>query len=575
MAGLKGENMNNGSRESLEDRARAAFAIAGEFARWLQDQNRPDLELDPSGGRRLQTMHELRRRFGEVVDAAVGCGPLVQSPPQGLEHVADVARAFAEWAALWHSRLDSDLTSRAWLWLSDEWPSLNTFSFNGFKAIQVARKACEDDKFGFLGPGKTAGTSEHPSSGAHDIEEPMPQQDERVDSDIELLKRHASGLFGVVWQARQPKLDRLVAVKFIRGSMANAVTAVDHARSLARVNHPNVVTVYQVARLRDPETSSVSDCVVMEWIEGQRLADRLNGRVFTSVEAREICTAILDGLAAIHDQAIAHSDLHAGNVLLTPDDAKIIDIGYAEPHSLAHLSATSRNVQLIGDIEAARYLLLRVLQHSDLPMSVVMMSEPRLRTAQSIDELRMIAHDVEQKQQESFPTQRSERSADATAIDLTNPEVRYVMALSRPRNQQGIGLTWFDDIGTPVAAEGRAMVDRFIELGLMRHAGMSFMLTKRGYDLADKLWRTFVLHAVATHQQGQWSYVDVAVVAEAVQLTDGEEEARELNRHLDVIEQRGFVELVRADCGIAAARMTPKGHAELRLYAGFDYQFPD
>src|SRR5688572_16407355 len=120
------------SLESLEERARTAFATAGEFARWLQDQNKPDLELDPSGTRRSQTMQELRRRFGEVVDAAVGCSPIVQSPPHGLERVADVARALAEWAALWHSKVDGDLTSRAWLWLSDEWPSLNTFSFDGY-----------------------------------------------------------------------------------------------------------------------------------------------------------------------------------------------------------------------------------------------------------------------------------------------------------------------------------------------------------------------------------------------------------------------------------------------------------
>jgi len=163
------------------------------------------------------------------------------------------------------------------------------------------------------------------------------QNDSPADQDIELVSRHNSGLYGVVWEGRQVRLNRRVAVKVIKPSMVNVANAVDHARSLARVSHENVVTVHQVGQVCDPHSGETVDCVVMEWLDGESLGDRLNGEKLSVAEALEICTAILEGLSSIHAQGIAHGDLHAGNVLLTPKGIKIIDIGYAVSR-LANLS---------------------------------------------------------------------------------------------------------------------------------------------------------------------------------------------------------------------------------------------
>lgn len=205
--------------------------------------------------------------------------------------------------------------------------------------------------------------------------------------EIELIRPHGSGLYGVVWEGMQARLNRKVAVRFIKAGRSHWSNVLEHAQVLARVNHPNVVTIYQITQMPHPDTGQITDCSVMEWLEGKTLSIHLKGDRFAITEAAEIARGILDGLEAIHAQGIAHTDLHDENIILAPK-VKIIDIDYEASKSLAVLSSTSRGTRLIGDIEAAGVLLGDVLRHSTATHEGLSETLRQVRHGTSIGELR-------------------------------------------------------------------------------------------------------------------------------------------------------------------------------------------
>lgn len=206
--------------------------------------------------------------------------------------------------------------------------------------------------------------------------------------EIELLEPINSGLFGVVWKARQNKLGRVVAVKLIKRSMAHVANAIDHARALARVKHPNVVTVHYVTTLNDPGTGEPVDGIVMDLLEGESFAERLCGPPWTFDSCRKECESFLAGLAAIHASGIPHGDLHDGNVILSKNGATVIDIGYKDPDSFACLGTCERESLIAADVACARGIIFRAVRHADLRLDVLSNLEAALRPAQSIDDLK-------------------------------------------------------------------------------------------------------------------------------------------------------------------------------------------
>lgn len=175
--------------------------------------------------------------------------------------------------------------------------------------------------------------------------------DAGADPDIELVREHDSGLYGQVWEGRQVSLDRRVAVKMIFPEMAHLSSAIEQAKALARLNHPNVVTVHQVARVRNPASGEVVDAAVMEWLEGKHLGDTLKDRVVDEAEAATLCEAIISEISHMHGNQLTHGDLHAGNVYVGPQMAKIIDIKYSRSQSLAPLSTENIESRIQTDLD--------------------------------------------------------------------------------------------------------------------------------------------------------------------------------------------------------------------------------
>jgi len=152
----------------------------------------------------------------------------------------------------------------------------------------------------------------------------------------EFLERVGAGSYGVVYRARQKSLGRDVAVKRLRtlGADANQVARQrQEAEILARLTHPNVVHIYEV--LQSP------DCLylVMEFVSGNTLAKRINGRPLPPSEGAIHLRALAEAVNAVHDAGVLHRDLKPSNVLLTESgQLKVTDFG------LAKLQSNSRSL---------------------------------------------------------------------------------------------------------------------------------------------------------------------------------------------------------------------------------------
>jgi serine/threonine protein kinase len=146
-----------------------------------------------------------------------------------------------------------------------------------------------------------------------------------------VLDRIGVGGMGIVWQARDERLERLVAVKQLllqpelspRATDEARARALREARIAARLHHPNAIVIYDVAE-HDGEP-----CLVMEYLPSRSLAAVLGERGCLPVpEVASIGRQIASALAAAHDAQIVHRDVKPGNILITDDGtAKITDFG--------------------------------------------------------------------------------------------------------------------------------------------------------------------------------------------------------------------------------------------------------
>lgn len=185
-----------------------------------------------------------------------------------------------------------------------------------------------------------------------------------MNKNFKLIKKIKDGGFADVWRATDEVLGREVAVKIIREASLGISDALDHAKALARAHHVNVVTVFEVTKICDPETGNEVDCVIMELLQGGTLLDRLNGEKLSISDAKNIGKDIISGLSHIHNQGMVHGDLHEENVMVDGDAAKVIDILYRD--SLALLSTQTRETSLKRDIRNLRNLLQQLIEKTEL-----------------------------------------------------------------------------------------------------------------------------------------------------------------------------------------------------------------
>ncbi len=148
-------------------------------------------------------------------------------------------------------------------------------------------------------------------------------------SHYEILEKIGEGGMGVVYRARDTRLNRFVALKFLPPPVGYATDArvrfVTEARAASALNHPNVATVYDIG---DTETSSF---IAMELVDGESLRARLGRDRLGIPEVISLGAQVADGLHAAHSKGIVHRDVKPDNLLLTRDGGiKITDFGIAK-----------------------------------------------------------------------------------------------------------------------------------------------------------------------------------------------------------------------------------------------------
>jgi predicted Ser/Thr protein kinase len=139
--------------------------------------------------------------------------------------------------------------------------------------------------------------------------------------ELEVVRRIGAGGFGVVYLADDRRLQRKVALKLAHPGRGDLWR---EARAAARLAHPNVVTIYEIGEHEG------NPYVVMEYVDGPTLRDRLARGPVPLAEALAITRDLASAIAAAHREGVVHRDLTPANVLLAPDGrARVVDFGLA------------------------------------------------------------------------------------------------------------------------------------------------------------------------------------------------------------------------------------------------------
>src|SRR5262249_32719661 len=158
---------------------------------------------------------------------------------------------------------------------------------------------------------------------------PTPQELAPLFPQLEILEMLGQGGMGAVYKARQPGLDRLVALKILPPEAVRDPAFAERfnreARALAKLNHPNIVSVYDSGKAGDLYY------FVMEFIDGVNLRQLLRTGHLLPREALQIVPQICDALQFAHDEGIVHRDIKPENILLDKRGrVKIADFGIAK-----------------------------------------------------------------------------------------------------------------------------------------------------------------------------------------------------------------------------------------------------
>src|SRR5260370_4050948 len=158
---------------------------------------------------------------------------------------------------------------------------------------------------------------------------PTPKDLSKLFPQLEILELLGQGGMGAVYKARQPGLDRLVALKILPPEAVRDPAFAERfsreARALAKLNHPNIVSVYDSGKAGDLYY------FIMEFIDGVNLRQLLPPRHIQPREALQIVPQICDALQFAHDEGIVHRDIKPENILLDKRGrVKIADFGIAK-----------------------------------------------------------------------------------------------------------------------------------------------------------------------------------------------------------------------------------------------------
>ncbi|MEW6363835.1 MAG: serine/threonine-protein kinase [Acidobacteriota bacterium] len=149
----------------------------------------------------------------------------------------------------------------------------------------------------------------------------------------EIVSRLGAGGMGEVWRPRDTRLGRDVAIKVLPAHLSASpeirARFEREARAISKLNHPHICTLHDIGRQEE------IDYIVMELLEGETLAHRLEKGPLPIAEVLKVGTQIADAVGAAHRSGVVHRDLKPANVMLTKGGVKLMDFGLARSTEIA------------------------------------------------------------------------------------------------------------------------------------------------------------------------------------------------------------------------------------------------
>jgi serine/threonine protein kinase len=176
----------------------------------------------------------------------------------------------------------------------------------------------------------------------------------------EILAALGAGGMGEVYKARDTRLDRTVAIKIVSDALAGDAQSRERfdreARAISQLTHPHICTLFDVG------DQDGMHFLVMEYLDGETLAERLSKGALPLDQALRHAIEMADALDKAHRQGITHRDLKPGNIMLTKAGATLLDFGLAK-HRAPIVATAGGSMMPTTPPRTAQGTLLGTLQY--------------------------------------------------------------------------------------------------------------------------------------------------------------------------------------------------------------------
>ena len=177
----------------------------------------------------------------------------------------------------------------------------------------------------------------------------------------EILSAIGAGGMGEVYKARDTRLDRIVAIKVLPTHLADRSELRERfereAKTIASLNHPHICVLYDIGH------QDGIDFLVMEYLEGETLAQRLLKGPLPLEQVLQYAIEIADALDKAHRKGMTHRDLKPGNIMLTKSGTKLLDFGLAKLKQEAAPATPLSQLPTMQSAVTAQGTILGTLQY--------------------------------------------------------------------------------------------------------------------------------------------------------------------------------------------------------------------